>query len=204
MLAFFFILFLMFSILSWYIIQFPDGSLDQNILLEFQKLHTDFLTQVAKTLALLGGLPSMLIFSSCIIGYAYLKKDYLMVYLVSIGVSLTAMTSWLLKWSFSRSRPFLETQLVETYGSAYPSGHSAYAMMLACILFYISHGHRYQYLVMFVAVVWVIIMGCSRIYLGVHYLTDVLAGWLLAAMVMLLIKLNLDRFSISKQQMQRL
>lgn len=196
MLVFFLILFLMFSILSWCIIQFPDHPLDQNILIKFQGLHTDLFTQIAKILALLGGLPSMFVVTSSIVAYAYLKKDYLTACFVSLGVIVTAVTSWLLKWSFSRSRPFLETQLVETYGSAYPSGHSAYAMMLACILFYISRDSQHRHIVRFMAIMWVMMMGCSRIYLGVHYLTDVLAGWLLAAMVMLLIKMNLDRFSI--------
>ena len=193
MMVFFLILLVIFIVLSWYIVQFPDNPLDQMVLVWFQTQHHELLTVIAQQLSWLGGLPSMLLFSAFIVICAYLKKDEQTIYFVIFGISLTVFTSWSFKWLFARDRPVLDIVLIDTYGSSFPSAHSAYAMMFACILIYWWRRHTVIWLtVTLVGVLWVFLMGCSRMYLGVHYLTDVLAGWILAAMVMLLIKMKLN------------
>lgn len=192
----FLILFLVFCVLSWYAIQMPDNLLDQKVFLWFQNIHVDNLTIVAKGLAVLGGLPITLVFVALILWYGYVKKDRLMLYFVAYAVVITVVTTWLLKWSLMRVRPVVEIQLVETYGSSYPSAHSAYAMMMACILLYISRSTRYQVYVVGFAILWFVLMGSSRIYVGAHYFTDVIAGWIWAVLMILLVKMSLDKYGI--------
>ena len=192
----FLILFLIFSILSWAVIQHPDNLLDQNILILFEHLHNDWLTQVAKMLALAGGLPVTLVVAIGLSGYGYLKHNRFICYFVLLGTLLTASTTWLLKWIVLRPRPVTGLNWVETYGSSYPSAHSAYAMMIACILLYTSQKLKYRKRMISFALVWCVVMGCSRIYVGAHYFTDVVAGWLWAGLIMLLIKMSLDRYGI--------
>ena len=193
------ILFLMFCILSWIVIQVPDNTLDQSILIGFQNLHHANLTVVAKTLAVVGGLPLTVIFASCLWVYGYLKKDRFICYFVLLGSVLTVSSIWICKWIFARARPFWDLPVVETYGSSYPSAHGAYAMMMACILLYVSHTIRYRFLVVGFAVFWCLAMGLSRIYVGAHFFTDVLAGWIWAGLTMLLVKMSLDSYQLNNR-----
>lgn len=193
-----FILFLSFCWLSWFVIQQPDNAFDQNILIGFQNLHTPILTEIAKVLSILGGLPITVLFAGGVLWYGYLKKDRLLCCFVMLGVFFTTSTTWLLKWYVLRPRPFLETPLIETYGSSYPSAHSAYAMMVACILLYLSRDMQQRASFMGLALVWFLVMGCSRVYLGAHYLTDVMAGWTWAGFIMLLVKIGLDKYDVKQ------
>lgn len=193
---------------------FPTNMFDVNIITMFQTLQTHVLTLSAQLLANLGGLPgtSLLLF---ILGLYWLyKKQFYPIILCAFGLFLTTLTAWSLKWLVDRPRPFMEMDFVpavKTYGSSFPSGHSAYGMMLACMLlmtFYEknvrasdqwSADSQPRAWLWYVACIWVILMGFSRIYLGVHYITDVLAGWSLAFIVMVTVRQVLQHFEIHKR-----
>ncbi|MCA1814131.1 MAG: phosphatase PAP2 family protein [Halobacteriales archaeon] len=78
----------------------------------------------------------------------------------------------------ARPRP-ADAGLLELAGS-FPSGHTATAALLACVVVWlIRRGHRHRATLGLVAVglAWVLLIGVSRLALGVHYLTDILAGF---------------------------
>lgn len=91
--------------------------------------------------------------------------------------------TWLLKFYFERSRPDTILRLVEVEGYSYPSGHSlssaaAYFTICAIICKSIQIGKVRSILwIMFLGLIFLI--GVSRIYLGVHFFSDVLAGILI-------------------------
>lgn len=192
----FLILFLIFSLLSWYVMQTPDNAFDQNILILFENLHVDWLLNIAQGLAVVGALPITLLVVGGLWTYGYFKKDRFICYFVVLGTLLTVSTTWFLKWAFMRPRPEMEVIWVQTHGSSYPSAHSAYAMMIACILLYIGMQMKHRLWMVSFALLWFVLMGCSRIYVGAHYFTDVIAGWLWAGLIMLLLKMSLDRYGI--------
>jgi undecaprenyl-diphosphatase len=91
----------------------------------------------------------------------------------------------LLKWLVVRPRPEEALRLVEETSNSFPSGHAA-TLMAVCLLLFVF-GRRYleagpgRVVREAVLAALPLVMGLSRVFLGVHYLTDVLAGWLLGA-----------------------
>lgn len=88
----------------------------------------------------------------------------------------------LLKYIFQRDRPVEVAHLVKASGYSFPSGHSMGSMLfygaLACVVFFSTKRH---WLVRIAGVVGCLLaalmIGASRVYLGVHYITDVAAGF---------------------------
>jgi undecaprenyl-diphosphatase len=98
------------------------------------------------------------------------------------------LASNLLKLAFHRPRPdvFFEFPPAETY--SFPSGHAfvgtVYYGMLAGVLIGAFPAHRRS--LTFAAAAIALLIGCSRVYLGYHYPSDVLGGWLCAAVTLAL------------------
>ncbi|GAB3200780.1 undecaprenyl-diphosphatase [Pontibacter aydingkolensis] len=92
------------------------------------------------------------------------------------------------KTFISRARP-ADVAYYEVVHYSFPSGHATTALALYGLLAYFLYRHydknRYQRLCLWLAVILILLVGFSRIYLGVHYLSDVLAGFLLGLLWML-------------------
>ncbi len=99
--------------------------------------------------------------------------------LVSVGGS--AVTVFILKNIFYRARPFTEAIYIES-SSSFPSGHATFAMALYGFILYIiwkhdKHPLKNPFIIFLSALIPLI--GISRLYLGVHYFSDVLAGYII-------------------------
>jgi membrane-associated phospholipid phosphatase len=83
------------------------------------------------------------------------------------------------------ARPALELQLVAVSGFSFPSGHAAASALLAGTLIWLAGRaglpRRPRLVVGAVLLGWAVLVGVSRIYLGVHWVSDVVGSWLLAA-----------------------
>lgn len=107
--------------------------------------------------------------------------------------ALTAMPLFgLLKLLVKRSRP--DPNLLAAIGlhnDSFPSGHATASCILFLTLSYLAHqslSRAWALAITVVAVILIVAIGFSRIYLGYHYPTDVLAGWLVAIFVFLIVK----------------
>ena len=133
--------------------------------------------QITIGLSTLGGMPFVLFFTTlwclCLAWY----KKYAEIVFISIGIFGSISFAWLLKFTFTRPRPPEIYHLVATYGSSFPSAHSCYAAALGCLLIFIYQQHRQHKLITILALIWMLSMGISRVYVGVHFPSDVLSGW---------------------------
>ena len=98
-----------------------------------------------------------------------------------LGISVIVATA---KTVVGRARPDLPFALVDSHGFSFPSGHAAgaAAVGLLCawmLCRWVVHRWAGQVAVWALAITAIIMIGFSRLYLGVHFVTDVLAGWLL-------------------------
>jgi undecaprenyl-diphosphatase len=133
----------------------------------------------------LGGYAVVMLISLAVIGYLLMdgKRAAALWVLVSVGGG--AVLSNLLKLAIERPRPDLVARLVEVNTTSFPSGHATLAavtyLTLGALLSRVEARRRAKIYVLTVAVGLTFLIGVSRIYLGVHWPTDVLAGWCVGA-----------------------
>lgn len=99
----------------------------------------------------------------------------------SAAALLAVWIQYALKVSFHRTRPDLSLHLINQGGYSFPSGHSFSAFIFYCMLIYLCRQNMKNKtaanVMTAVLVCLVILIGFSRVYLGVHFPTDVLGGW---------------------------
>lgn len=184
----FFILLVLILLMLMLLVSFdPHNVFDQHLIAWVQQFDTDFLERGAVFLAHVGSLYGTAIIAFIFLAYSLVQHKTRQALILVSGFASTVAVTWTLKWLFARPRPFIEEgTLVETYGSAFPSAHSAYAAMLAIMLVMVLSSKKgLKYYVLAIAVIWAVLMGWSRIYLSAHYPTDVLAGWIIAVLMMI-------------------
>jgi undecaprenyl-diphosphatase len=109
-----------------------------------------------------------------------LYRNGLFIFIASAG---GWVLNWLLKAAFERTRPDIVPHLREVMSSSFPSGHAltsaAVYLTLGALLMRIAEGRLAKYYCIAIAMFLTFLVGSSRVFLGVHYPTDVVAGWLI-------------------------
>lgn len=137
--------------------------------------------EIGRDLTALGGVAVLTLVTIAVGGYLVLEQKPRIALVVVIAVGGGLLVSSLLKRGFDRPRPDLVPHQSEVYTASFPSGHSVMAavtyLTLAALL---ARSHERRSVKVFLIVLAIIVtalVGVSRIYVGVHWPTDVLAGW---------------------------
>ncbi len=113
--------------------------------------------------------------------YFVLRGRYGLLYLTVGTYAGAGLLTWVLKLLFGRPRPETMTELARATSGSFPSGHSLVAMVvyltLGVLLASSDSRLRFKLYYVLLALTVVFLVGVSRAYLGVHYPTDILAGW---------------------------
>ncbi len=95
--------------------------------------------------------------------------------LIALGGSL--LLDEALKIVFARPRPTLWMTAEHQHTFGFPSGHAMACATLAVVVSALAWRERWRWPILLVSIAFALIVGASRIYIGVHYPSDVLAGW---------------------------
>ncbi len=186
-----------------------DGQAFDTMVLEALRPHADksvpagpwWMEEAAADITSLGGLSVLGLFALIATGFLLIQRKQLSAALLVGGLLSGVALSEGLKSLFERARPPAAFQVVETINASFPSGHT-----LMATIFYLSIGtmlartvsqRRQKVYVMAVAALLALLVGLTRIYLGAHWATDVLAGWSLGiawAMLLWLIAWAVERY----------
>lgn len=95
----------------------------------------------------------------------------------ALTVCGAALMNVLAKHAFSRARPDLWLSISPETTFSFPSGHAMQSMAVACGVVALVWHTRWRNASIGIAILFVVAVGISRVYLGVHYPSDILAGW---------------------------
>ena len=148
-----------------------------------EPIGPQWLEVVATEITSLGGTVVLTLLNLVVAGYIWMQRRYGALLLVILASSGGGLLNAALKAIFARERPTIVPPLVTALHSSFPSGHAmssaAIYLSLAVLLAGLVPRRRDRAYILGVALTFTFLVGLSRIYLGVHYPSDVLAGWTL-------------------------
>jgi undecaprenyl-diphosphatase len=144
-----------------------------------------WLPEAARDVTSLGSIIVLVIITLAVVGYLFLAGRSAVAWLMLIAVFGGIVLSDLLKFAFGRARPNVVTPLARVFSTSFPSGHATLSaityLTIGAILARSQPLSTISVYFLSLAAFLTVLIGVSRIYLGVHYPTDVLAGWCIGA-----------------------
>lgn len=141
----------------------------------------DWLRRTMVDLTSLGGTPVLTLITVSCAGYLLVARRAATALFLILAISVGGLTSTLLKLAFVRARPELVHHLVEVTNASFPSGHAMNSaityLTLGALLARTEESRAIRIYLISFAVFLTLTIGFSRVYLGVHWPSDVAAGW---------------------------
>jgi membrane-associated phospholipid phosphatase len=179
-------------------------ALDKNILQSLKELHNPLLDRIMIGITSLGD-PWMVTIVSVIVAILLSRRRRLA---GAITIGIASAGAWglniLLKDVFARDRPVLWERIIDAQFNSFPSGHAMVSLVVYGFLAYLLaiRFPRRQSLIYFLAILLIILIGFSRLYLGVHWPTDIVAGYAagLVWLVTCILSLEVVERSLAKRR----
>lgn len=162
---------------------------DQSVLLWFRNkadlsdpIGPQWLEVVMRDITALGGLLILGLLTIAACGYLWLTQRHKLALFVALSIPAGALLNTLLKEYFTRPRPDIVPHGTGAALSSFPSGHAMMSavvfLTLGALLSLSTENTRIKIYILFWSVFLTVIVGISRVYLGVHWPTDIIAGWI--------------------------
>ena len=161
-------------------------------------LISDFTTSIAKFITNFGGAIFLIVLTITLI---LLIKNKKIGFSIFLNLTFATILNQLLKRILQRPRP-TEFRIVEESGYSFPSGHSMVSMAFYGYLIYLIYKYIENKYIKWISIIMLSILICSigisRIYLGVHYTSDVLGGFLISISYLIIYISVVNKFLIEK------
>ena len=179
------------------VLEGETSTFDQTVLLAMRSpadpsdpLGPHWMEELVRDFTALGGVGVLTFLTLAVAGYLALERKWRTMVLVVAAIFGGMILSNMLKGLVARPRPDLVPHGSYVYTSSFPSGHSMMAavtyLTLGALLARVQPRRRVKAYLLLLAILLTVLVGFSRVYLGVHWPTDVLAGWASGAMWALL------------------
>jgi undecaprenyl-diphosphatase len=183
--------------LSEEIYEGETSGFDQRVLLWFRNsadlsepIGPAWLEVVVRDITALGGLVILGFLTVAACGYLWLSQRHRLAIFVALSIPAGSLLNGLLKGFFERPRPNIVPHATEAALSSFPSGHAMMSavvfLTLGALLSLSTDDSRIKIYILCWSVFLTLLVGISRLYLGVHWPTDIIAGWIAGAVWALL------------------
>lgn len=163
-------------------------------------LISDFATPIARVVTNFGGAYFLILISMIL---ALIIKNRRIGLTVIANLGIIGMINLILKNILQRPRP-TEYRLIYESGYSFPSGHSMASMAFYGFLIYLIYKYvksrKVKWSLIILLTILIITIGVSRIYLGVHYTSDVIAGFLASLMYLILYTSLINRSILQEKK----
>jgi undecaprenyl-diphosphatase len=166
---------------------------DDSVLRAINSISQPWLDALVASVTVLGGVIGVLVLTAGLALLLWSRKAYRALAQVAVGVGGAVVLNALLKLAFQRDRPQLWERIVTENSYSFPSGHAMASSALALSLIVSLWPTKWRWIAVAVGLVYVLAIGFSRLYLGVHYPTDVLAGWAVSTAWVMIVTVVLTR-----------
>lgn len=160
--------------------------------------HNSWLTSIMKFITFFGDSQTLIMLAIVAFIAIRNKKEAAT---VPLNLALIATCNATLKLLIKRPRP-VGISLIEASGYSFPSGHSASSFAFYGFLMYLIYNNcknkKLKIVSMMFLGILIFLIGLSRIYLGVHYASDVLGGYSLAALYLILYISTIKKYKLTK------
>ena len=140
-----------------------------------------WLHEAGRDITGLGGITVLSLVTLGVAGYLHMVRKYHALWFVILATATGLLVSTVLKYTIARDRPDIVPHLSHVYTSSFPSGHAFLSavvyLTLGSLLARLVPQYSVKTYLLGVALFLTFLVGISRVYMGVHYPTDVLAGW---------------------------
>lgn len=166
----------------------PALKIDDDVYYFIHHYTSDFKTSFFRMISNLinGPCIAIMVIISIIISYA--KKNYKYIPFIICNIIIILGLNIILKHIYLRPRP--EFMLIEEYGYSFPSGHAMISMafygLFIYILLHIDVNKYVKYMASILLLLLILMIGLSRIYLHVHYFSDVIAGFAVSVIYLII------------------
>lgn len=161
---------------------------EQSIIEAVRSWTSPFMTEVFKFITSLASVIFTTIVTTLLTLFFWIQKKWEKGWITAVAVGGSGAVNYGLKNLFSRERPAVN-QLIEADGYSFPSGHAMNALvmygMIVIITMLLLKNAAVKIAIAAAAVVLILLIGLSRVYLGVHYPGDVMGGFIVASMWLL-------------------
>ena len=181
-----------FGLIAQTVLEGKSSAFDRSIILAFRDhgnpsapIGPAWVQETARDLTSLGSIIVLVIITLAIAGYLFLARKQAAAWLMLVAVFGGIALSDLLKFAFERPRPDFISPAARVFTTSFPSGHATLSaityLTIAALLARSQSSPRIGVYFIVLAALLTILIGVSRIYLGVHYPTDVVGGWCVGA-----------------------
>lgn len=183
---------LLFVSLARDVVMFGAVGYDRSIMMWLHGHESPGLTTTMSAATELGGLVVVPIIAVAWAGLLWWRGRRRDAALLAAAVIGSTLINSVLKAVFQRDRPNFWEHLVVESSYSFPSGHAMASMSLAAALVVIAWSSRWRWPAIVLGAVYVLVVGVSRMYLGVHFPSDILAGWCVAVLWLTVVVVVLD------------